>query len=142
MTSKQQDNSNFLSELIAEKTELGMVLRIYSNRIFYVTIPRYEKIGMHHVKVGYEFLEANGGGKFHNIYQFDSFSDIEPEVRVWAADNNGNQYTFSDAIVIKSLSQKIIADFYLRFNKPAKPTKIFYAMDKAIDWTNQQINLR
>ena len=96
----------------------------------------FVKINMALINIGYDFINENGGGKFHNIYQFDSFSDIEPEVRDWAADNHGNQNTFSDAIVIKSLSQKILADFYLSFNKPTKPTRIFYSIDKAIEWTN------
>ena len=85
------------------------------------------------------FIEKHGGGKFYNIYQFSSFSDIEPEIRSWAANENGNKNTHSDAIVITSLPQKILADFYLKINSPKQPTKVFYSLEKAISWTLSRI---
>ena len=85
------------------------------------------------------FLDENGGGKFYNIYQFQSFSDVETETRKWAADPAGNKYTHTDAIVIGNLGQKIITDFYIRFDKPIVPTKIFFSLEKAIEWTEKQI---
>ena len=141
MTSKLLDSPISQSELLAEKVIRGVILRLYSNRIFHVTILPFKKIDMSMIQIGYDFIEENGGGKFYNIFQFDSFSDIEPEVRDWAADHNGNLHTLSDAIVVKRLSQKILADFYLRHNKPVKPTKIFYSLDNAYEWTNMQMNM-
>ena len=139
MTTEKENTDIFNAEMIAEKVEHGVTFRIYSNRIFHVSIPRFHKIGKAVVDSGYAFLDENGGGRFHNIYQFNSFSDVEPEIREWAADSTGNHYTISDAIVIGSLSQKIISDFYLKFNKPVKPTKIFYSLDKAAEWTLGQM---
>ena len=139
MTTNKDDINLFNSEVLAEKNINGIIYRIYKNRIYHVIIPRYEKVDLKVIDNGYRFLEDYGGGKFYNIFQFGSFADIEPNIRDWAADEDGNLYTHSDAIVIESLSQKIIADFYLRFNKPAKPTKIFYSIEKAIEWTHAQI---
>lgn len=135
MTSEKEHIALFQAELIAEKHYNNVHFRLYSNRIFHVSIPPLEKINEDIIQQGYAFLDENGGGKFYNIFQFGSFSDVEPEIRVWAADPEGNEYTFSDAIVIDNLSQKIITDFYLKFNKPVKPTKIFYSLNKAIGWT-------
>jgi hypothetical protein len=139
MTANKEHLDLFQSSLIAEKEINGVIFRLYENRVFYVTIPRFEKIGKIIIDQGYAFLDEHGGGKYHNVYQFESFSDVEPETREWAADSNGNLYTHSDAIVIGSLSQKIITDFYLRFNRPSHPTKIFYSIDKAAEWTFDQI---
>ena len=140
MTTEKQKTNVFKAELVAEKVEYEVTFRMYSNRIFHVNIPRFHKIGRNIIDAGYAFLDENGGGQFYNIYQFNSFADVEPEIREWAADSSGNNYTHSDAIVIGSLSQKIISDFYLKFNKPTKPTKIFYSMDKAIEWSIGQID--
>lgn len=138
--SPQNDHSEiFGAELLAERVIEEVTFRIYTNRIFYVKIPRMKKIDMRIVEHGYDFLNEHGGGKFLNIYAFDSFADVEPEVREWAADSTGNHYTISDAIVIGGLSQKIIADFYVRVNKPIKPTRIFYSLRKAIEWTHDQM---
>lgn len=139
MTLNKEDTNIFNADLIAEKVVNGVQFRLYSNRVFHVVLPKLQKIDRRTIDAGYAFLDENGGGKFFNIYQFGSFSDIEPEVREWAADNDGNHYTHSDAIVIESLSQKIITDFYLKFNRPKMPTKIFYSLEKAIEWTNRQI---
>lgn len=139
MTAEKENTDIFKAELVAEMLAHGVTFRIYSNRIFHVSIPRMHKIGQDVIDSGYAFLEENGGGMFYNIYQFNSFSDVEPEIRAWAADSTGNHYTLSDAIVIGSLSQKIITDFYLKFNRPIKPTKIFYSLEKAIEWTDEQI---
>ena len=87
---------------------------------------------------GYAFLVEHGGGTFKNIYHFDYFSDVDPQIREWASDESGNLYTISDAIVIESFAQKILTDFYVRVNRPIKPTKIFYSLEKAIAWTHAQ----
>ena len=83
---------------------------------------------------GVDFLEKNGGGAFYNIYEFCSFSEMEPELREWASQPNETGYTYVDAIVITNLAQKLIANFYLKFNKPPRPTKIFLHTKDALDW--------
>lgn len=83
---------------------------------------------------GYDFLNRNGSGRFYNIYEFSSFSEMDPEVREWCATTSGNNYTYVDAIVISNFAQKLIADFHLKFNKPPMPTKIFKSKDKALEW--------
>ena len=40
----------------------------------------------------------------------------------------------ADAYVLKSLAQKIIANFYIRLNKPKIPTNFFTDEDSAIEW--------
>lgn len=94
------------------------------------------------VREGYIFLDENGGGLFFNVYEFHSFSDVDPEVREWAASPSNNTYTIIDAIVINSLSQKILADFYISFNKPVRPTRVFKSVEKAFDWVEEMIDNR
>ncbi len=109
-------------------------MRIYNGIIFHAIIKSRVTISIELMEEGYRFLRDNGGGKFYNIFEFERFSDVEPEVRAWAARNSGNKFTLADAIVINSLPHKILADFYMRFNRPAKPTRIFSDFDKAVLW--------
>ncbi|MBS1650775.1 MAG: hypothetical protein JSU07_02075 [Bacteroidetes bacterium] len=51
--------------------------------------------------------------------------------------NENNPYSIADAFVITSLSQKILANFYLKFLKPERPTKFFVNKNDAINWLNQ-----
>ncbi len=139
MTPEKENINVFRANLIAETEEHGVQFKLYENRILHVVIPRFHKIKWNIIEAAYTFLDAHGGGRFYNIYEFNSFADVEPEIREWAADTSGNRYTHTDAIVIGSLSQKIISDFYLRFNRPSKPTRIFYSLDKAAEWTLGQL---
>ena len=137
MTLEKDQKHFFDSVLITEIKEYGIIFRLYKNRIFHVIIPPNRKVGIENIETGYRILDENGGGKYYNIYQFNYLSDVEPEVREWAASQIGNHYTFCDAIVIKNWGQKIMTDFYLKFNKPKMPTKIFYSVEKAYDWIKE-----
>ncbi len=139
MTAEKEHLNLFGGQLIAHESVKGVEFHLFDNRIFYVKLPRYEKIGTDVIQLGYDFLDRNGGGQFYNVYHFGSFADVEAEVREWAADPEGNDYTICDALVIDSLGQKIITDFYMRFNKPIKPTRAFFSLEKAKDWIFEQI---
>lgn len=115
------------------------IFHIYGNVIFYLVIKKNKKATMEIVESGYDFLNSFGGGKFYNIYQFESFSDVDLDVRAWAAKDSGNKYTVADAIVISSFAQKILADFYLKSNKPEKPTRIFSNVESAVQWIEELI---
>ncbi len=115
------------------------IFRLYDNRIYHVIVKKGEKATMDVVREGYLFLDRNGGGQFYNIYQFESFSDVDPEVREWSASPTNNSYTLIDAIVFNSFPQKIIADFYVAINRPVKPTKSFKSLEGAYNWVIEMI---
>lgn len=123
--------------LIAEDDIGPIIYRLYENNIFHVIVKEGEKVTMEMVDNGYKFLEKSTPGKYYNIYEFKSFADVDPEVREWSSSNIEGKYSVSDAIVINNIGQKILADFYLKFNKPKQPTKIFTSTHKAIEWIHQ-----
>jgi len=121
--------------LLIDEQDIGSVIyRLYEGRIFHAIIKKGEKITLEMTKKGSDFLNRNGGGRFYNIYEFESFAEMDPEVREWSANTSGNHYTYVDAIVISNFAQKLVADFYLKFNKPPMPTKIFKSKEKALEW--------
>ncbi|MBA2610589.1 MAG: hypothetical protein H0U95_01370 [Bacteroidetes bacterium] len=64
----------------------------------------------------------------------EEFAQFERSATDFSASDEGLRYTIADALVVKSLSHKILANFYLKFNKPAKPTKIFTNEVDAVKW--------
>ena len=126
----------YLEQLqLIEEQDIGSVIyRLYEGRVFHAIIKKGEKITLEMAEQGYGFLNRNGGGRFYNIYEFESFAEMDPEVREWSANTSGNHYTYVDAIVISNFAQKLVADFYLKFNKPPMPTKIFKSREKALEW--------
>lgn len=140
MSTEKEYLNLFRAEVIVERRMHGARYILFSNRILYVRFPKYEQIDMRFPNYGYEFLDEFGGGKFYNIFHFDSFNDITEELREWAASPLENKYTHCDALVLSNLGQKILADFYIRYNKPVKPTKVFYSVEKALDWIFEQMD--
>jgi hypothetical protein len=57
------------------------------------------------------------------------------------ASDGSSPYAIAEAYVIASLSQKIIAKFYINFNKPARPTKMFSNEADAVKWLQEQARL-
>jgi hypothetical protein len=132
---KTAKHKEYLDLNLVDEIETGsMIYRLYEGRIFHAIIKSGEKISMEMTVLGYEFLNKHGGGRFYNLYEFETFAEMDPEVRTWAADTSGNNYTYVDAVVISNFAQKIIANFYIKFNKPKMPTKVFTSTEKALEW--------
>jgi phenylalanyl-tRNA synthetase beta subunit len=51
--------------------------------------------------------------------------------------NEYNPYSKADAFVLNSMAQKILANFYIKINKPERPTKFFNNADEALIWLKQ-----
>jgi len=76
----------------------------------------------------------NPEGVYLNLYEMHVNSNIDTDVREWASSDKENKHTIADALVIKSMAQKIVGNFYMRFNKPYKPTRLFNDRETAIAW--------
>lgn len=140
MTAERHFTDIFDATVVATSSIRRITMTLYSNRFYHLHVPKFEKIDRVVLDHCYAFLDSNGGGRFYNIYHFESFAEIEPEIRELAASSDGNNYTHCDAIVIGSVSQKIMTNFYLRFNKPVKPTRVFFSLKKAVDWAKMMRN--
>lgn len=99
-----------------------------------------------HIKSGREIelsdavyiVEAMGklgnGKKYPILIDAGSFSSIDKEARVFSAAAESNLYTVADAIAYYNLAQKLLADFYVKYNKPVIPTRTFPNKQEAITW--------
>jgi hypothetical protein len=57
-----------------------------------------------------------------------------PEAREFAANNPYTEQLLANAILINSLPVTLLANFYIRFNKPKVATKLFSDEAKAFSW--------
>jgi hypothetical protein len=57
-----------------------------------------------------------------------------PGSRDFSASPEGLQFTIADAMVVHNLGQQLLVSFYLKFNRPPKPSKAFNNEAQAIDW--------
>lgn len=74
------------------------------------------------------------GKSYPNLIFIDQFINPDAECREYAASEDSLRYTTADAFIIKSTPLKIIANFYIKVNKPVRPTRIFVSESEALNW--------
>ena len=68
------------------------------------------------------------------LITLDDFAIPPVEARTYWAKKNSCTYASAEAYISKTIGHTIIGNFYLKFNKPGRPTKIFTSHDDAIMW--------
>lgn len=72
------------------------------------------------------------GSKLKFLVEFPEFVSFTPEARIWAEENQVDLQ--AEAVVFKSLAQRIVIRFYSIFRKQHHPIKIFTSHEKALHW--------
>lgn len=79
-------------------------------------------------------MKLTGEKSYPHLYTGSLYLSPEEKVREFAASEKRNRHVIADAFVISSLSQRLVGNFYINFNKPKRPTRLFTDIDKAIEW--------
>ena len=72
------------------------------------------------------------------VFEAGEFASVSKEARQNAPKLEEESLVLATAIVVKNLGQRILADYYYKFNRPKRPLKIFKNMDNAVDWLNEE----
>jgi hypothetical protein len=78
--------------------------------------------------------KITGGKAAPNLILTRPGAMVDKEAREFSSSPRGMQFTVADAMVIHNLPQKVVANFYLRINRPEKPTRFFSDEEEAITW--------
>jgi len=116
-------------ELPHTKIELrddGIIQFFYGNHVEYT---------MRETKELEEAVEKMTKGTVYKSLRIaGKFSNIDMEVMKYLSRGRGILFTLADSFVIHSLAQKILANFYLKINKPILPTRFFNKIEEAEAW--------
>lgn len=77
-----------------------------------------------------------GGYKLPVLILCSEHASTDIELLNTLSKNINNPYSIADAFVIKSMAQKILANFYIKIYKPERPTKFFNHKEEAVTWLN------
>jgi hypothetical protein len=136
MTTEGEKQHIFHAQKIDSAEIEGLVLHIFDNDLLWIQAPKYLSIDVPLFRKAQDYLiSVNPHKKYHFVFEFDSFAEVDPEMRKLRAKPDGTQFSLSDAIVISNLPQKMLGDFYLRINKPSRPTRFFFSLEKAVEWS-------
>ena len=78
--------------------------------------------------------ELNEGNAMLILITAEEVTQFDDSARVFSASEEGSKYSLAEAFVVKSLSQRLIANFYVKVNKPPIPSKVFNSEKEAIKW--------
>ncbi len=119
------------------------IIKRYTPNILYVKYkPGEDELDITFAKNQVKSVQQICEGRPHHIIlDFTQTSiNFSPEARAYFAENEShNNLRLSQAIIINSLAHKLVANFYMRFNKPKSPTVIVNNMEQAINWTKKQL---
>lgn len=131
-------NTQFTSVIDLEKVQISLV---------------EEGIVVNHIKLG-KLIEANDVYEIRNInldlvkhqpygvlVESDELTSFSAEARILAASKEIACHSAAKALLINSLGQRIIANFYLKVNKPYVKTRVFEKKEDAYDWIRTEVNL-
>ena len=73
-------------------------------------------------------------GKVKVLSDLSNVWQISKDARAFFATKQVTDLNIAMALITKSLTSKILANFFMKFNKPASPTKMFNSKHKALAW--------
>ena len=78
--------------------------------------------------------EMVGQKKVPLLVTLDDFAIPPYETREFWSQKGACPYSIADAFIAGNIGHQLIGRLYLKFNKPARPTKIFFNTDDAVTW--------
>jgi hypothetical protein len=75
-----------------------------------------------------------GNGKYCVVFITPKFGSINSEARAVSASKEVYHNAIAKAIVVPNLGQRIIGSFFIKFNKPPSPTRLFSNEADAVIW--------
>ena len=110
-------------------------LRLLSNGVVHYTYLANSIVDEKEHQLNHNALvEVSGNKKTPILIDANDFINLTPEARRLIRELEEIVPISQRAIVICSFSQRILANFYIKFYKPIVPTKIFENYDYAMKW--------
>lgn len=124
-----------MTELLLNKQLKSYSISLREDGLIQIDINAEAEVTLEEVIEGTDYImSVVEDRKFPVLFIAKEFSVPSSESRDYLAKKESLPYSLADAYVICSFPQKLIGNFYLKVNKPGRPTKIFTDKDEAIKW--------
>lgn len=129
---EENNNYPFTKEIVTNTVRI----RLLTNDIIHYTfLPNSEVNEIEHQLNHNALFElVDSSKKYPVLIDGDDFANVTPEGRKLIRQLEPLIPISARAIVIKILGQRILANFFIRFQKPMIPTKIFNNYEDALNW--------
>lgn len=120
-----------IDEIVLEHTQLWL----RNDGIVQITYPDHFSFTL---KDSIESVNAIGRitkGVPHLILKIPGeYTTVDKDTRLHVAKGDGARFSIAEAFILKSLAHKLVGNFYLRVEKPQKPTRFFSNVRDAEAW--------
>jgi hypothetical protein len=73
------------------------------------------------------------------LVEFGHGSTIDKDAREYGSSKEGNNHTHGAALLVKSMAQQLIGEYYVKFNHPRYPTQVFHKRENALSWIREKL---
>ena len=127
-----------MSEQKSISVRIGEVI-LYSKELVLVKLVHDHEIEIQDVKEQIEAaVKLTDGSDFAVILDGGLTLDVSDKAMTYAAKYE-NKKCLAFAIIVRSISERLFANYYLKFKKPVRPTKVFTTPAGAEKWLKQFI---
>lgn len=117
------------------KTRVAEFTYLEEERILYVKILEGSDIELADSIENFQAtLHLTKGKKYLKLVDTRPTYTATKEVREFAAKNKEHDGRIAEALLVRSTASQLLANFYINFNKPTIPTKMFSSESKALEW--------
>lgn len=110
-------------------------LKIVEEKIVHTYVKDFQDANLQDAIEIHKFLDSNYKDReLVNLMEFGNGATMDREVREYLASPDRNIYSKKVALLVRNLSQQFIGSYFLKFNNPTLPSKIFYEKQKAVNW--------
>lgn len=102
-----------------------------------VILTHFDILTLADLEEAMEWVASLGPNKYLNLYEGD-FASVDADVRAVVSSADANQFTIADAFVRRNIADRMVGNFYMKYNQPVKPSKEFDTREEAIDWLYKQ----
>lgn len=128
---KSQINSDIINTIEIPE----VIVRMRQDGIVHVTFRKGAVLDLGlQAKLLHINIQITGGKKSYIIYDAEENVTITKEARDNATKIEHLAPIKGSAVVADNLAYRLIANFYLKFNKPKTPYKVFETYEKGIAW--------
>lgn len=111
---------------------------LVDNTYFFIEIKNDSEIEIEDLYILVKFQEELGDKRILPVLIYANHtSTTNSDLLKHMAKKTSLPYTKADAFVLTSMSQKILANLYVKINPPERPTQFFNKKEDALKWLEQ-----
>jgi len=113
------------------------IVKKHDNGHLYITIREGQELDVDDIKALVQAKNQLCGNEPHTTLLIaGNNSSISSEARAFASSKEAYKGAIAKSIVTKCLPTRLIGNFFIRFNNPPAPTKLFACEKEAVQWLN------